>query len=64
MALHGTHPELGTVTLGELLATLVAHDLNHIGQVAKCLAFQYEAAVGPWRAYISILKTKVSRQDD
>lgn len=64
LALRGAHPALGRVTLGELLATWVAHDLNHIGQIAKCLAFQYERAVGPWRAYLSILKSKTTRQDD
>ena len=30
----GLHPELGPVTLGQLLATWVAHDLNHLGQIA------------------------------
>lgn len=55
LALAGTHPELGTVTLENLLATWVVHDLNHIHQVAKSLAFQYQDAVGPWKAYLSIL---------
>lgn len=56
LELRGTHPELGTVTLGALLATWVAHDLNHIAQIAKAMAFQYDGAVGAWRPYISILK--------
>jgi len=51
----GIHPELGTVTLGQLLATWVAHDLNHIGQIAEVMARQYKDAVGPWRAYIGIV---------
>lgn len=51
----GTHPELGTVTLENLLATWALHDLNHISQIAKAMAHQYRNAVGPWRAYISIL---------
>jgi uncharacterized damage-inducible protein DinB len=54
-ALRGTHPELGTVTLGQLIAAWVVHDLDHIGQIATALAKQYTAAVGPWRAYLAIL---------
>lgn len=51
----GTHPALGTVTLRELLATWVVHDLNHVHQVAKSMAHQYRGSVGAWRAYLSIL---------
>lgn len=31
----GARPQLGPVTLKELLAMWVVHDLNHIAQVAK-----------------------------
>lgn len=55
LARRGRHPELGVVTLGQHLATWVAHDLSHIGQVVRVLARQYGEAVGPWRAYLSIL---------
>lgn len=51
----GMHPELGPVTLGQLLATWVVHDLNHIGQIAEGMAKQYDAALGPWKAYLPIL---------
>ena len=51
----GQHPSLGTVTLKELLATWVAHDLDHVGQIARTMAKQYSSAVGPWKAYLSIL---------
>jgi hypothetical protein len=51
----GTHPELGTVTASELLATWVAHDLDHVMQIARVLAFQYRDAVGPWRAYLRVV---------
>jgi hypothetical protein len=51
----GRHPEFGVVTLGEHLATWVAHDLSHIGQVVRVMARQYSTAVGPWRAYLSAL---------
>jgi len=55
LALPGMHPELGAVTLGNLLATWVIHDLGHIAQVVKTMAGEYSEAVGPWRAYLSIL---------
>jgi len=51
----GLHPELGEVTLGELLATWVVHDLDHVGQIARTMAKVYGKAVGPWAAYLSIL---------
>ncbi|HET6778737.1 MAG TPA: DinB family protein, partial [Gemmatimonadales bacterium] len=51
----GHHPELGQVTLGELLATWVAHDLSHIAQIARVMGHQYTEAVGPWRAYLPML---------
>src|SRR5438067_1866911 len=53
----GRHPEFGVVTLGQHLATWVAHDLGHIRQVVRAMARQYSDAVGPWRAYLSILQT-------
>jgi hypothetical protein len=55
LALPGKHPELGAVTLGNLLATWVVHDLGHIAQIVKTMAGEYRDAVGPWRAYTSIL---------
>lgn len=51
----GRHPEFGTVTLGQLLATWVAHDLDHIVQIARCMGRQYSDAVGPWRNYLRII---------
>ena len=51
----GTHPELGTVTLRQLLSTWVAHDLDHVVQIARALARQYSDEVGPWRAYLRII---------
>jgi len=55
LTLKGTHPALGTVTLSQLLATWVAHDLNHIHQIAKCMAWQYKEAIGPWRPFVSFV---------
>jgi hypothetical protein len=54
----GIHPAFGTVHLSQLLATWVVHDLNHIAQIARVMAFQYKEAVGPWKAYLGILKTQ------
>jgi hypothetical protein len=51
----GRHPALGRVTLRQLLATWVAHDLDHVVQVARVLATQYADEVGPWRAYLRVI---------
>lgn len=56
LARHGTHPELGPVTLGQLLSSWVVHDLSHVSQIARVTAKQYSHEVGPWRQYMSILK--------
>ena len=53
--LKGEHPEFGAVTLRQLLATWVAHDLGHIAQTARVMAKQYRDAIGPWRAYLPIV---------
>jgi hypothetical protein len=55
LARTGTHPALGRVTLGQLLAAWVVHDLGHLKQVARTMAGQYREAVGPWREYLTIL---------
>jgi hypothetical protein len=52
----GKHPELGAVTLEELLAAWVVHDLDHIAQITRTMAKQYGEAVGPWEAYLSVLR--------
>lgn len=53
----GTHPELGTVSLGQLISSWAVHDLSHISQVARVTAKQYSQEVGPWHKYMSILKS-------
>ena len=55
LTLRGTHPQLGSVTLRELLATWVVHDLSHIAQATRVMCKQYSEAVGPWRQYLPIL---------
>ena len=55
LARKGLHPSLGPVTLGHLLATWVAHDLDHIVQISRVMARQYSDEVGPWRAYLRVI---------
>ena len=55
LALTGEHPAFGVVTLRQLLATWVAHDFGHVAQVARVMAKQYRAAVGPWREYLPVM---------
>lgn len=51
----GIHPEFGEVTLRQLLSTWVVHDLNHIAQIARVMAFQYKGETGPWYQYLRII---------
>ena len=51
----GRHPELGAVTLSQLLATWAAHDLTHLHQISRVMAHQYREAVGPWSPYLGVL---------
>jgi hypothetical protein len=55
LELRGEHPGLGPVTLRQLLAAWVVHDLGHIAQVARVMAKQYRAEVGPWVPYLPVL---------
>lgn len=54
--LEGTHPAFGRVTLRQLLATWTAHDLSHIVQISRTMARRLEHDVGPWAAYLSVMK--------
>lgn len=54
LALTGTHPTLGRVTMSELLSAWVVHDLNHIYQIARVMARQFRDAAGPW-GYMRVL---------
>ena len=51
----GVHPAFGEVTLAQLLATWTVHDLDHIGQISRVMAKQYQKEVGPWMEYLKIL---------
>lgn len=52
----GQHPALGAVKLSELLATWAVHDLTHLHQISRVMAHQYREAVGPWSAYLGVMK--------
>ncbi len=50
----GRYPELGVVTLSQLLAAWVVHDLTHLHQLSRVMAHQYGDAVGPWSVYLGV----------
>ena len=56
LAREGRHPEFGVVRLDQHLATWVAHDFTHLSQIARVMAVQYRDAVGPWSAYLRIMR--------
>ena len=55
LALTATHPSLGKVTLSQLLAAWVVHDLGHIAQISRVMAKQYRGAIGPWVPYLPVV---------
>lgn len=59
MVLTGEHPELGDVTMRQLLATWVVHDLSHIAQISRTMTRAYTDAVGPWTAYFRVLQRDI-----
>ena len=59
MELTGEHPEFGAVTMRQLLATWVVHDLSHVAQITRTMARAYTQAVGPWTAYFRVLQRDV-----
>lgn len=56
LARTGQHPRLGAVTLSQLLATWAAHDLTHLHQISRIMAHQYRETVGPFSAFLGVLK--------
>jgi hypothetical protein len=51
----GLHPNLGEVTLSQLIAAWVVHDLTHIAQISRVMAKQYKDAIGPWVEFFRVL---------
>ena len=58
LALTGVHPMFGVVTLEQLLATWMVHDLGHVAQVARVIAKQQRGEVGPWIAFLPVLSDR------
>ena len=56
LELRGNHPALGAVTMSNLLATWAAHDLTHVHQISRIMARQYAELVGPFGAFLGVLK--------
>jgi hypothetical protein len=52
----GIHPDLGTVTLRQLISTWTIHDIVHLNQVSRVIVKHYAEDVGPWRKYTKLLK--------
>ena len=55
LARRGQHPSLGLITLSQMLATWAVHDLTHLHQISRIMAYQYREAVGPWSEYLGVL---------
>jgi hypothetical protein len=55
LALPGIHPSLGRVTLSQLLASWVVHDLGHLAQISRVMAKQLRVEVGPWEPFLPVL---------
>ena len=51
----GRQPSFGTVTLGQLLATWAMHDMTHLHQLTRIMAFQYRETVGPWSKFLGVM---------
>jgi uncharacterized damage-inducible protein DinB len=51
LAKPGVHPELGPVTLGEIVHQWVAHDFNHTIQAERALMQPFIQGCKPWREY-------------
>ncbi len=52
----GMHPAFGAITLSQLLATWATHDLTHLHQISRIMAYQYQEAVGPWIKYLGVMQ--------
>jgi hypothetical protein len=58
LARRGTHPELGEVTLAQLIATWTVHDLGHVAQIARTMAGRLASEVGVWKEYLPVLSSR------
>ena len=56
LAKRGRHPAFGSVTLSQLLAAWPAHDLSHVHQISRILAYQYREPIGPWGRFLGVMQ--------
>ena len=63
LASSSNHPEFGRVQLRQLLATWVVHDLGHLAQIARVMAKQYRAEIGPWAGYLPVVTDRERDSD-
>ena len=56
LAMTARHPKFGRVSMRQLLATWVVHDLNHVVQINRVMARQYDSEVGPWKEFLGVLQ--------
>lgn len=56
LSMTGIHPKVGEVTVKQIIATWVSHDLTHITQIARVIARQHNHLVGPFHEFLRILK--------
>jgi len=52
----GRHPAFGSVTLSQLLAAWAVHDLSHMHQISRILAYQYREPIGPWGRFLGVMQ--------
>jgi hypothetical protein len=52
----GMHPKFGVVKARELISTWVVHDMTHLSQILRVMSERYRSDVGPWAAYLGILR--------
>lgn len=51
----GIDPDLGKITLKEVLSAWTVHDFTHIYQILRCLCYQFRLDVGPLKKHLKIL---------
>ena len=55
LQIKGAHPAFKEISIKQILSAWVVHDFNHIYQISRIIAKQYNQELGPFKPYISIL---------
>jgi hypothetical protein len=56
LQLEGLHPALGRVTMEQLLACWVTHDMAHVCQIGRTLTRYHGQFIGPWKQFFSVMR--------